>query len=83
MEVMKPFKQPKSSLLSPFMFILKGMEEAVNNWMSVILVHLTTCGRNSEPAEQWAGRTAVQHHVRTVARMYRTNRINLLLFYGR
>ncbi len=29
--------------------------------MSVILVHLTTCGRNSELAEQWAVGTAVRH----------------------
>ncbi len=38
------------------MFILKGMEEAVRNWMFVILVHLTTW-RNGEPLEQWAVRT--------------------------
>ncbi len=43
------------------MFILKGMEEAVSNQMSVILVHLTTCGRNSEPAEQRAVGTVVRH----------------------
>ncbi len=41
----------------PLMFIVKGMEEPVSNWMSVILVHLTTCGRNSEPEEQQAGGT--------------------------
>ncbi len=38
------------------MFILKGMEEAVSNWMYVILVHLTTYGRNSELSEHWAVR---------------------------
>ncbi len=46
----------------PFMFISKGMEEAVSNWMSVILVHLATCGQNSEPLKQWAVGRAVRHH---------------------
>ncbi len=52
----------KSSHLSPFMFILKGMVEAVSSWKSVILVHLTTCEQNSEQLEQRAVGTAVQHH---------------------